>query len=67
MASPQKKKMARVERMMKTLEYPYSLDMTSTQSVATLVSWLEDRKIRAWEIEERSPLRRSRLFLRPPS
>jgi hypothetical protein len=41
------------------LRYPRVLQFTPTaqQEVASLVSFLEDRHIRMWSIEERAPLR----------
>ena len=44
-------------RLLRALEYPFVLEVASPESVATLVSWCEDRKIRLLEIEERGPLR----------
>ena len=45
-----------VQRLLDALEYPfpYAGDAAAT---AKLVSWVEDRKIRLWEIEKRKPLR----------
>jgi len=45
-----------VQRLLDALEYPfpYAGDAAAT---AKLVSWVEDRKIRLWEIEKRAPLR----------
>lgn len=45
------------ERLLAALEYPFSLCESDSGSVATLVSWVEDRKIRMLEIDARAPLR----------
>uniref|UniRef100_A0A7S3K0K5 Uncharacterized protein n=1 Tax=Aureoumbra lagunensis TaxID=44058 RepID=A0A7S3K0K5_9STRA len=49
--------LASYTRMLESLEYPLELDVKDDQSIAMMISWLEDRKIRIWEIEERIPLR----------
>jgi len=45
-----------VARLLAALEYPfaYAGDAAGT---ATLMSWVEDRKVRMWEIEQRTALR----------
>jgi len=45
-----------VQRLLDALEYPFPFTNDAT-AVAKLVSWVEDRKIRLWEIEKRAPLR----------
>lgn len=46
-------------KFMKTLQYPFteSFNLSSRVELIRLVSWLEDRKIRALEIDERDTLR----------
>ena len=45
-----------VQRLLDALEYPFPY-AGDAAAVAKLVSWVEDRKIRLWEIEKRKPLR----------
>jgi hypothetical protein len=45
-----------VQRLLEALEYPFPF-AGDAAAVAKLVSWVEDRKIRLWEIERRAPLR----------
>ena len=45
-----------VQRLLDALEYPFPY-AGDAAAVAKLVSWVEDRKIRLWEIEKRAPLR----------
>ena len=45
-----------VQRLLDALEYPFPFTGDAA-AVAKLVSWVEDRKIRLWEIEKRAPLR----------
>lgn len=46
--------------LLNSLDYPYAYDLTDPASVATLVAWVEDRKVRIWDIERRAPLREVR-------
>lgn len=43
--------------MLSVLEYPFEFDASDPASLAKLVSWIEDRKVRLWEIDARAPLR----------
>lgn len=42
-------------RMMSILEYPYEIELSEQRSVNMLVKWLEDRKVREWDIDARPP------------
>ena len=42
--------------LLRCLEYPYVLD-ADTATLAALLAWIEDRKLRIWEIEARTQLR----------
>lgn len=46
-----------IMRMLSVLEYPFEFEASDPASLAKLVSWIEDRKVRLWEIEARAPLR----------
>lgn len=51
-----------IQKWLRLLQYPsaHSVDKSIFQSkdqLQHLVCWIEDRKIRAWKIEDRSPLR----------
>ncbi|KAJ8598493.1 hypothetical protein CTAYLR_001356 [Chrysophaeum taylorii] len=48
--------------MLEALECPFAVDMSDRGSVMKLVRWIEDRKVRMWEIEDRRPLQRSDGF-----
>ena len=43
-----------VQRLLDALEYPFPY-AGDAAAVSKLVSWVEDRKIRLWEIERRKP------------
>lgn len=46
-----------IARMLSALEYPFELEVSDPSSLARLVSWVEDRKVRQWEIADRGVLR----------
>ena len=49
---------AHQQRLLRALSYPFDYASDGdAASLATLVTWCEDRKIRALEIDDRAPLR----------